>query len=254
MNGPISVCMATYNGAKFLREQVGSILNELSPEDELIVVDDGSVDQTVAILRSIDDGRIRIYENEKNSGEVHSFSKAIELSKGAIVFLSDQDDVWLPGKVKKMSSELCKDSSLLITSNFEWIDAYGRKLEIYYDGVSEADSCNHTKNISGLFFGKASYFGCAMAFKAELKKLICPIPDWVESHDIWIAFGANLIGLNKHLNDKTFLKRAHGENATNPVSKRHLSAKLFSRYIFLRSLLSLRHRIKRQSSEVMTGA
>ena len=97
-NGPgvpgirASVCMATYKGAAFVREQIASILAELGPDDELVVVDDASPDETAAIVEGIDDPRIRLVRSPVNRGYVRSFEEAIRLSRGEYVFLSDQDE------------------------------------------------------------------------------------------------------------------------------------------------------------------
>ena len=91
----ISVCIATYNGEKFIQKQIKSILSQISLNDEVIVVDDLSSDNTVKIIESLNDKRIKIYLNNKNQREVYSFNRAIELAKNNFIFLSDQDDIWI---------------------------------------------------------------------------------------------------------------------------------------------------------------
>lgn len=113
----ISVCMATYNGAKYLREQVDSILNQdltkyPDAELELLVSDDLSTDDTVKILESYNDSRIKIYHHTDKDKHRHKYARPFFLSTanfghamskatGDYIFLSDQDDVWLPLKVSK---------------------------------------------------------------------------------------------------------------------------------------------------------
>ena len=95
----ISVCIATYNGERFIREQIDSILRQLSSDDEIIVSDDGSTDDTISIINSIDDKRIRIIEGPRKHSPTHNFECAMKEAKGYYIFLADQDDVWKPNKV-----------------------------------------------------------------------------------------------------------------------------------------------------------
>ena len=233
----VSVCMATYNGERFLHAQMRSILDQLSPLDEIIVVDDCSTDATRSLIGSFCDPRIRLFVNDQRRREVYSFGRAIGLSRNAHIFLADQDDVWLPGRVGRMSTAL--ERAALVTTNFEWIDADGKALPVSVDGVRADASGKFLKNLAGIFTGKTSYFGCALAFRRDLVPLILPIPAYVESHDLWIAMAANVIGSNLHLEDPSLLKRRHDGNATGTVSGRSLVSKLWSRAIFARALLEL---------------
>ena len=241
----VSVCMATYNGERFLHAQLRSILDQLSPLDEIVVVDDCSTDETSSLIASFCEPRIRHFINDQRRREVYSFARAIGLSRNAHIFLADQDDVWLPGRVTRMS--LALERAALVTTNFEWIDADGNPLSVSVDGVRADASGKFFKNVVGIFIGKTSYFGCATALRRDLVPLILPIPDYVESHDLWIAMAANVIGSNLHLEDPSLLKRRHDGNATGTVSGRSFIAKLWSRVIFARALLELLGRRSRKS-------
>jgi glycosyltransferase involved in cell wall biosynthesis len=221
----LSVCMATYQGELYVERQLRSILDELGPDDEIVVVDDCSEDRTVDVIEAMGDHRIRIFRNTVNRREVYSFGRAIELARGDIIFLSDQDDVWLPGRAALMVARLREADAQLVSTNFEWIDASGQPLQVAFDGVSSATSARHFGNIFDIFVGKTNYFGCAQAFRRELVSLI--------------TLAANLIGSNLHVDDKTLLKRRHGTNTTSTVSNRPLLRKLWSRWIFARSLIDL---------------
>lgn len=243
----ISVCMATYNGEKYIKEQINSILELLTYEDEIIIFDDNSSDNTVKILDSLNDDRIQIYIKSNKRGEVSSFSQAISKANNEIIFLSDQDDIWKQEKIIE-TIEYFRDSHVgLITSNFDWIDKNGDKVDIYYDGVLEQNSKKYFNNILDIFIGKTNYFGCAMAFRSELKKLIVPIPNFVESHDLWIALIGNITRSNLHLDKRLFLKRNHSSNATSTISSRPVYKKLYSRLIFLVSILLIYLRLFRLS-------
>lgn len=176
-----SVCMATYNGSKFIKKQVDSILKQLSSMDELIIVDDCSIDDTVSILKNYNDKRIRIYINERNFGVVYSFNKALSLASKDIIFLSDQDDKWDEKKVSTILSLFqSKDVDLIvhdaiIISDFEII----------------SNSLFSYANSSNGFFRNLisnTYTGCCMVFKRSILKRILPIPQKKGIyHDAWIG-------------------------------------------------------------------
>ena len=131
----------------------------------------------------------------------------------------------------------------LVSSNFFWINENDKKIEINYDGVHSENSKKYLSNIIDIFKGKTNYYGCAMAFHSNLKKIICPIPTYVESHDLWIAKCANIYGRNIHIDDKTLLKRNHQNNTTSTISTRPLFLKIFSRIIFIISIFTILFRI-----------
>ena len=239
----VSVCMASYNGEPFIEKQILSILENLGQDDELIIVDDCSNDKTIEIIENFNDSRIKLNVNAKNSGEVYSFSKAIELSNNEVIFLCDQDDIWIKGRVDIMKSYLMNSDAILLTSNFSWIDDQDRRIQIDFDGVCSDTSEKYYRNILDIFIGKTNYFGCAMAFKRNLIPVICPIPSYVESHDLWIEKSANIIKSNLHINEETFYKRKHGYNVTSTTSNRPILQKLNSRVIFLVSIIAIYKRL-----------
>jgi glycosyltransferase involved in cell wall biosynthesis len=229
--------MATYNGEKYVTRQIESILCELKQCDELIVVDDRSTDRTVELINSFSDPRIHCLQNERNRREVYSFGRAMSLASKNIVFLADQDDVWVPGRVNCMVNALRASGTSLVTSNFVWMDSNEKSIEVPFDGVQAAKSFTYLSNIADVFVGRTNYFGCAMAFTQDFNRLVLPIPDFVESHDLWIALAANAIRSNVHIDDVTLRKRLHCTNTTSTVSHRLLHQKLWSRVVFARSLL-----------------
>lgn len=236
-NSLISVCMATYNGENFIFEQINSILNNLGPLDELIIVDDCSNDHTVKIIKKLSDKRIKIFINERNFGEVYSFNKALTYATNKFIFLSDQDDVWLNGRAQLMIQAFKSSNAYLLTSNFSWIDKNSCSLNKDHDGVSSKNSSKYINNIIDIFIGKTNYFGCAMIMKKEFLRFILPIPRFVESHDLWIAIAANVLKKNIHIDNKTLLKRSHDNNATSIISNRNFLRKIWSRVIFLISIV-----------------
>lgn len=94
----ISVCMAAYNGEKYIKDQLSSILKQIGPNDEVVISDDGSKDKTKNIVDSLNDTRIRYVENRNKHGFTHNFENALRLAQGDYIFLADQDDIWLDNK------------------------------------------------------------------------------------------------------------------------------------------------------------
>lgn len=130
----ISVCMATYNGAKYIKEQIDSILCQLSDSDELIISDDHSTDVTCEIVNSYCDKRIKLFENTLKKGVTHNFENALVHASGDVIFLADQDDVWLSDKIECMTEFLKQGQYDVVMSNCSMVDSNLRMLkERYFD-------------------------------------------------------------------------------------------------------------------------
>lgn len=203
----ISVCMATYNGERFLDDQINSVLRELAPKDELVIVDDVSTDATIEIIRRHNDSRIVLYQNDANLGPVRSFEKAISLSSGDVVFLCDQDDLWYPGKVAEMAS-LIQGKKMVVVCDCNVIDEHGAILSQSFQTVRRSRSgffCNLYRN---------GYLGCAMCFKASLKKVILPFPKGIRMHDEWIGLVGDVAGDVVFSKKILFGYRRHSTNVT----------------------------------------
>lgn len=189
----VSVCMATYNGERFLREQIDSILIQLASDDELIVSDDGSTDSTLLILDEYKqkDKRIKVLHHVKSPDiaekrysrnfyyATQNFENALKHAKGDCIFLSDQDDVWLPGKVKKVCEALY-DSDLVL-HNLELSYGNGFHQPCY-------DENPLPKNwLANLMAKPMPFWGCCLAFKKNLLEYILPFPRKLVAHDYWIS-------------------------------------------------------------------
>ncbi len=238
-----SICLATYNGSKFIALQLDSILRQIAPDDEVIIVDDCSTDNTFEILQSYNDHRIRLYKNKTNLRHVKTFERAIGLAQGDLIFLSDQDDVWEENRLSLFDDAFQKHEDIwLVTSNFTCIDAEGNSAEHHLRKVTAADSRRNRKNLLAILAGKVGYYGCVMAFRRELKEKILPFPAYVEAHDLWIGAAGNMLGKNLHLDQSTLLHRLHYNNASN--LQRGLLPKIKSRIGFLKSYIELIKRIR----------
>ncbi|KQQ80321.1 glycosyltransferase [Arthrobacter sp. Leaf137] len=236
MNGDgavrVSVCMATYNGQDYVAEQIQSILSQLSPEDELVIVDDASKDSTLDVVRRLQDPRIVLLPSADNKGYVASFEKAVSSSRGEYIMLSDQDDIWLPGRVETLVSALqTKDFA---ASNFT---VFGGPANRYHKvQLKESDSGRWVANLVTTWIGIRPYYGCTMAFRAAAKKLILPFPEFLtETHDQWIAIVANLNRNMVHVAAPTVARRLHDENTT-PKSRRPVAVILRARIMLLRAI------------------
>ena len=156
----VSVCMAVHNGARFLEQQIASILPQLDANDEFIAVDDASQDDSVAIIEGFRDQRIRVIRQEKNRGVVQSFGHALREARGEIIFLADQDDIWRADKVEKFLQEFKADPRLtVVMSDLVMIDATGN--------VTSERKFGTRKFHSGFFHTllRNSYQGSAMALR-----------------------------------------------------------------------------------------
>lgn len=209
--GKISVCMAVYNGRRFIREQLVSILRELSELDEVIVVDDASRDNSVEIVKSFNDSRIKIVELGNNVGHVRAFEVALGMATGDYVFLSDQDDVWVEGKVEVILNYFEQDKSVCyIYHNIYTIDANGKFVQ------TNISMHKTTKFPSFAFIAKhmikPEIFGCGSAFKRRVVELALPFPPGVYAHEHWIALVSALVGNVQFVEDCLLNYRRHGGN------------------------------------------
>jgi len=203
----ISVCMATYNGKDFVLEQIMSILGQIGSEDEIIVVDDCSSDNTVKIIEEIGDPRIKITSNDKNIGVVKSFERAIERSAGEYIFLSDQDDIWFPTKVEKVLSALENSNSDLCLTDAEILLENGKL------GGRFLATRGSSRSILGVIY-KNFFIGCCIAFKSDLKDKILPFPPSIDMHDQWIGITALMNSGITLINEPLMYYRRHGSNVT----------------------------------------
>jgi glycosyltransferase involved in cell wall biosynthesis len=180
----VSVCMATYNGGEFIYDQISSVLPQLSFDDELIISDDGSQDETISIIQSFNDPRIRLFRNKSNIGVVKNFENALIKAQGDYIFLCDQDDVWFNNKVQ-LCCELLKEFDIVV-SDCHIVD---RDLNIV-----EPSYFDYLNSRAGLFrnLSKNTYLGCCLCFKRLILKLIIPFPEKIPMHDIWIGFVGGL--------------------------------------------------------------
>jgi glycosyltransferase involved in cell wall biosynthesis len=237
----VSVCLAAHDGAEFLGEQVRSILDQLGPSDELVVVDDASSDGTVSVLESFGDPRIALHRNQSNVGYVRTFERALGLARGEYLLLCDQDDVWMPGRLEAMVAALDRDgvvaTSVAIlgapTGPPRWI-------------LRDKDSHRYATNVAAVLVGVRWYFGCAMGLRRDVLGTVLPFPSWLtESHDLWIGLVGNTLHEMRHLEAPSVARRLHDANQT-PTRWRSLPEILRARVMLARCLVEARRRAARR--------
>lgn len=203
----ISVCMAVHNGAKFIVEQVGSILPQLSTGDELVVVDDASTDSGISAIESFHDERIRILRQPENRGVVPTFAHAFTAARGEIIFLADQDDVWDSGKVQKVLDVFARDPDVtLVMTNLVMIDGAGNRIS--------GPKFGQRKFRAGILRNlvRNQYQGSAMAVRRSALEYCLPFPDDVPMHDVWIGLVNQFVGRAAFIEEPLLLYRRHGSN------------------------------------------
>lgn len=200
----ISVCIATYNGSNYIREQINSILYQLSPDDEIIISDDNSSDRTIDIIKEINDDRITLISNQYTHSATYNFENALKNATGDYIFLSDQDDVWMPEKLATMISYL-KNYDLVI-SDCIVVDSDVKVINDSYFALVNSHK-GFFKNIV-----KNSYLGCCMAFNRHVLQKSLPFPRNLVAHDIWIGLISEIYGNVTFIDTKLIHYRRHGTN------------------------------------------
>lgn len=210
----VSVVMTTYNGERFLREQIESILSQTLQPDEIIVCDDCSSDGTVAILKQYKHIKGFSYVvNEQQLGLIRNFKKAVSLAaKDNYVALSDQDDIWLPDKLMRSAELLNKLDHLLpcmIHTDLIWVDEEQNILNLSFQNERRQSGYQH--NLQTLLFANFAT-GCTIVMNPLLRGYFEEMPDNTKFHDAWIVLAASVFGLVGEIAEPTIKYRRHGNN------------------------------------------
>lgn len=229
----ISVALAAYKGEQYIAEQIDSILSQLGENDEIIVSDDYPQGKTreIVLNRQSQDKRIKYIEGG-GKGVVKNFENALNACSGDIIFLSDQDDVWLPGKVEKVTAEITTGADLVLH------DASVTDAALKITNPSYFSVIGSNLSFSGNLI-KNTFVGCCMAFSRQVMLDALPFPEGLPMHDWWIA----LVALKKRrkavlLREPLILWRRHGGNVTG--GKTSLSQKIRWRIKLILSLARIK--------------
>lgn len=220
-----SVALCTYNGEKFLREQLDSILNQTKAVDEIVVCDDGSTDSTLQILEEYyqkNPDIFRIFKNEINLRSVKNFEKAISLCENEIIFLCDQDDFWIENKVETITNFFQKNPKIyVVATNGFGIDDAGNLLEVH--SLWDIPRFFQEENIEIDYFKIIAFAGniatgASMALRKKFVKDVIPFPVIEEfHHDEWIALNAASNQSFEFLQEKLFKYRIHSQQQVGDV-------------------------------------
>lgn len=207
----VSVALPVYNGAQYLAEQLQSILTQLRPEDEVVAAYQQCGDASLAILHDFQrrDSRVKIFLNQK-SGVTANFELAISQCKGDYIFLSDQDDVWLPGKRDRVVAAFRRSGADLVIHDAVHTDEkLHRQAETFFEIYPIGPGVWH--NIV-----KPRMSGCCMAFTKEFRDKLLPLPE-IYGYDQWVNVLAECCGKVEYLDEVLLLHRLHGDNVTTPT-------------------------------------
>ncbi len=230
----ISVALAAYEGERYIEEQLRSILPQLSEGDEIIVSDDKPGGMTEKLVRRLaqEDPRV-VYVQGHGKGVAANFVNAIRHCKGDKIFLCDQDDVWLPDKVQRVTQAFDAGATLVLHNAYVTDEALQITAPSFFALRGSRPGLLHN-------LLKNSYMGCCMAFDRSLLKKIMPMPKAVPMHDQWIGLIGEIYGKPAFLDVPLLYYRRHEGTVTGEKTdtrqkvqwREYLIKKLIARVFF----------------------
>ena len=217
-NLSISIAMTTFNGARYLGEQLTSLSSQTVKPLELVVCDDASTDETVAILQSfsaVAPFTVRIFQNAERLGYQRNFIKAASLCKGSLIAFCDQDDIWNDDKLYVVSKHFMQSDDLLVAHDY---------CVFFEDGRQLIPSFFRHLALSGLL-PVVNVKGCSLTLRRKLIELVdWPPPQSKLSHDTWVCFTALLLEKRGYIRQPLIRHRIHENNTSGklPVGKGRL--------------------------------
>jgi len=246
----VSVILSTYNGEKYIIEQMDSIKNQSKPADEVIICDDCSKDKTYKIIQdyikinSLDNWHL--YRNEKTKGFIKNFLDGSKLATGDLLFYSDQDDVWHEEKIEHMYKTVKENDALATYCLTSTIDSKGKYRKNQIDKINRIPSKETIKQVS--LYEKIKYArspGLCLAFKKEILEEVCRISmQYGLPHDIPVGTVAAVKGRYYVINEELVAHRVHFNNVSTPDTKiknsyKNLDKQVVSRTMKLKELLAI---------------
>lgn len=219
-----SVAICTYNGERFLKKQIDSILNQTIPVDEIVICDDCSTDSTLSILNFYKErfpSIFKIHVNDHNLGCVKNFEKAVSCCENEIIFLCDQDDIWKAEKVSFFLNHFKENISLKVLASNAWIVDESENV-IDKNTIWDVVSFLHKRNIEYDFFTIFSVVGnlatgANMAFRKSFVSSALPFPEKYFYHDEWISLSASSKKQFGFMEEKTSFYRVHSSQQVGGV-------------------------------------
>ena len=204
----ISIAMATYNGEKYLQEQLDSFISQIRQPDELVVCDDCSTDNTMDILKNFQEKAsfaVHVHRNDKNLGFIKNFEQALTFCTGGIIFLSDQDDIWFEDKLSSVEEAFNNNPATMVIINDCFVSDEACKKRLF----------SKLSNVNALGLSENAYvMGCATALRTEFLTVALPIPQSIRSHDLWLNHLAIFSGTRMILRRQLQLYRRHAGSTT----------------------------------------
>lgn len=204
----LSVCIATYNGERFIAEQLASITAQLDDCDEVVISDDSSTDGTLSIVEGFRDRRITVLPGNAFHNPIYNIENAIKKSGGDVIVLSDQDDVWLENKLSVVRRWFSTDGPAVRTCVLDGciIDENGCVL---HDSIFAMLGMG-AGIIKNLY--RNTYMGACMAFSRPLLRVALPFPRGIPMHDSWLGLLSEIYGRVEFFPEKTIRYRRHPAN------------------------------------------
>ena len=217
MEDKIEILMPTYNGEKYLREQIDSILLQSYQNIKVIISDDASTDSTRDILKEYQkkDNRVEVYYQENNLGIVKNIEFLLQKVNAPFFMLADQDDYWLKEKVEKSIDVLKEENADLVFGDLEVVDSNLNKLcDSFNDYMLLSRKINNYINTNKLNYLYNCITGCTVCAKSDVIDKILPLPSTSKYviHDYWIALMVSLNGRLAYIPEKLIKYRQHGNN------------------------------------------
>lgn len=217
MKEQIDVLLATYNGEKYLKEQIDSILSQTYQNIRLLISDDGSTDETRKILKEYQkkDNRIKIYEQSENLGCIKNFEFLLKQVQSEVYMLSDQDDIWLPEKIEKTYEKLIQEKADLVFCDLEVVDS---NIQTMYPSFNQYMKLNRKikkyNNNRELNYLYNCVTGCTIMARKKWMDKILPLPSQSKYvlHDHWIALMISLEGKLVYVPEVYIKYRQHDNN------------------------------------------
>lgn len=217
----ISIVMTTYNGEKYLEEQINSILSSTYQDFELYIVDDGSQDNTMEILKGYKEkypDKVYVSRNETNLGVTLNFLNAISKTSSEYIMLCDQDDVWKMDKiartlkrVKQMEVQFGKDLPIAVFTDAYVVD---EDLNIIHESFFRSGRLNPRLTDLAHLLMENKLIGCTVMINQGLRRILQsrPLPKRARFHDGWLGLMAASVGKIGFIKEPTLFYRQHGAN------------------------------------------
>lgn len=227
MNSETVIIMPTFNGEKYINEQIMSILNQTYKDFILYIFDDKSTDNTIEVIKKISslDSRINLIINKEKKGVLKNINDALSTIKANYYFLSDQDDIWLPEKLEKQLKILKKELCIMTFTNLLLVDEKGQSLNTDFWTTQGIDPKLAQK--PEYIAIKTMVTGCTMAFNSSLLDFALPISEKATMHDHWLSIIASSIGKIIPIEEQLVHYRQHSKNIIGAYNSRYLTRKNF---------------------------